>query len=191
MNPNGLFIRPNIPMEEPKRIDYDAARKHVLVATESNLVTFVFDPLALTLDFVSNTDVPVGSGCTDFSISPNGYRLAYSCPKSNATVPRNSIIDMNPLDYYDADAEWNLNGSPVSASFSQDGETLIATDGATLYFFNVFNHLLRKSFSPNLAAGESMRKVRVSRDGQLVMILMKATLGDATGKVYCLPMPVF
>jgi len=191
INPNGMFVRPNVPMEEPKRIEYDPVRKHVLVATESNLVTFVFDPVTLTLDFVPNTDVTVGSGCTDFSISPDGYRLAYSCPQGNATVPRNSIIDMNPLDYYDADGEWNLNGSPISASFTADGETLIATDGARLYFFNVFNHLLRGSFNLDLAQGESVRKVRVSRDGQLVMVFMNATLDDATGRVYWLSMPVF
>jgi len=71
-------------MEEAVRIDYDRVRKLVLVATESNLASFILDRVALTLDFVPNTEVPVGSGCTDLSIS----LLAYSCPKGHSTVPR-------------------------------------------------------------------------------------------------------
>jgi hypothetical protein len=191
MNSRGQFVRPNIAMEEPTRIDYDPTRKHVVVATESNLATFIFDSETLALDFVPDTDIPVGSGCTDFSISPDGYRLAYSCPEGNATVPRNSIIDMNPLDYYDADGEWKLNDAPLSAGFTLDGETLVATDGVKLYFFNVFNHLLRRAYNLDLPEGETVRKVRVSRDGQLVMVFMQASLDDPVGKIYWLSLPSF
>ena len=191
MNSQGQLLRPNIPLLLPNRILYEPSRRHVVIATDSNLASFTFNPSTLALDFVPQTDVPVGSGCTDLSISPNGYRTAYSCPAGNGPVPRTTIIDMNPSDYYDADGEWYLDSPPITATFSPDGETLIAADASKLYFFNVFNHLLRESYDLDLQEGEQVKKLRVSRDGRLIMILMQSELGAASSRIYWLAMPTF
>lgn len=182
---------PAIPLILPERIEYDPVQKHIFLATESNLVTFEFNPVTQDIAFVPETDIPVGSGCTDFSISPDGNKLAYSCPQGNEMTPHTSIVDINPLDYYDIDGEWFLEGAPISATFDSTGEVLIATDNQKLYFFDTETHLLHSSYNMGLAAGESVNKIRVSRDGNFVLILMEADINATSGKIYWLPLPSF
>ncbi|MES3007823.1 MAG: hypothetical protein V4751_08635 [Pseudomonadota bacterium] len=178
-----------IPLLSPIRIEYDKEQKHLFLTTESNLVTFDFDTLTQNLTFVPGTDIPVGSGCTDFSISPDGERLAYSCPQGNETAPHTSIVDMNPREYYDSDGEWLLEGAPLSATFDQSGDMLIATDGAKLYYFDAAQHRLLKSYPLGFPSGEVVKKIRVSMDGKLLLIFMEAALNASTGKIYWVPLP--
>ncbi|MDO9318004.1 MAG: hypothetical protein Q7V56_07365 [Gammaproteobacteria bacterium] len=178
-----------IPLLSPIRIEYDQLKKHLFLTTESNLVTFDFDTLTQSLTFVPGTDIPVGSGCTDFSISPDGERLAYACPQGNEATPHTSIVDMDPREYYDSDGEWLLEGTPVSATFDSTGATLIATDGEKVYFFDAAKHLLLKSYPLGFPSGEVVRKIRLSRDGKLLLVFMEAALNAATGKIYWVPMP--
>ena len=178
-----------IPLLAPVRIEYDQLRKHLFLTTESNLVTFDFDTLTQSLTFVPGTDIPVGSGCTDFSISPDGERLAYACPQGNEATPHTSIVDMDPREYYDSDGEWLLEGSPVSATFDSNGAVLIATDGKKIYFFDAARHLLLKSYPLGFPAGEVVKKIRLSMDGKLLLVFMEAALNAASGKIYWVPMP--
>ena len=188
-NRNGDPTVAAIALQSPVRIEYDRVKKHVFLTTESNLVTFDFNPVSQTITFVPGTDIPVGAGCTDFSISPDGARLAYSCPQGNEMQPHTSIADMNPRDYYNTDGEWFLEGAPVSAVFDPSGNLLIASDGAKLYFFDVKTHRLHDSYPLGLASGEKVKKIRLSRDGKLVMILLESGINDDSGKIYWLPLP--
>ena len=190
-NPEGDPVTAAIPLIAPVRIEYDPVRRHVFLATESNLATFEFNPLNSAITFVQGTDIPVGSGCTDFSISPDGNRLAYSCPQGNERTPSTAIADMDPLEYYNTDGKWILENAPVSAVFDQSGKVLIATDGVKLYFFDVARHLLHSSYPLGLADGETVNKVRLSRDGRLVMVLLQNELGDTSGKIHWVPLPTF
>ena len=190
-NKDGDPTRAAIPLLGPVRIEYDATKKHVFLTTESNLVTFDFDPSDQSITFVPGTDIAVGSGCTDFSISPDGERLAYSCPNGNELTPHTSIVDIDPRDYYNTDGEWFLEGTPVSAIFDPSGKTLIATDNEKLYFFDVETHLLLDSYPLGVVAGETVSKIRLSMDGELVMLLMNAELNASAGKVYWLPLPKY
>lgn len=190
-NRDGDPTREAIPLLSPVRIEYDAVKKHVFLTTESNLVTFDFDPVDQSITFVPGTDIPVGSGCTDFSISPDGERLAYSCPSGNEMTDHTSVVDMDPRDYYNNDGEWLLEGAPVSAVFDPSGKTLIATDNEKLYFFDVSSHLLFNSYPLGLLEGETVNKIRLSMDGEFVMLLMDAQLDAAAGKVYWLPLPSY
>lgn len=178
-----------IPLLSPIRIEYDRIRKHLFLTTESNLVTFDFDTLTQSLTFVPGTDIPVGSACTDFSISPDGERLAYACPQGNEATPHTSIVDMDPREYYDSDGEWLLEEAPVSATFDSTGATLIATDGKKIYFFDAARHLLLKSYPLGFPTGEVVKKIRLSMDGKLLLVFMEAGLNAATGKIYWVPMP--
>lgn len=190
-NSDGEPEVPARPLILPVRIEYDSVQKHVFLTTESNLVTFEFDTDTQEMAFVEGTDIPVGSGCTDFSISPDGNRLAYSCPEGNEMSPHTSIVDIDPLDYYDTDGEWYLDASPVSATFDASGEVLIATDNQKLYFFDAETHLLHSSYALGLQSGESVNKIRMSRDGEFVLILMEADINAESGKIYWLPLPSF
>lgn len=193
----GIFNRdgdpevPAIPLLSPVRIEYDPVKRHIFLATESNLVTFIFDPLTQDIAVVPGTDIPVGNACTDFSISPDGERLAYSCPGGNEPNPHTSIVDMDPLDYYDSDGEWFLEHSPVSATFDQSGQVLIATDGVKLYYFDTAKHLLHDSYDLGLPNGEVVKKVRLSRDGKLVLVFIESGINAKSGKIYWVPMPSF
>lgn len=188
-NKDGDPTRAAIPLLSPVRIEYDSVKKHVFLTTESNLVTFDFNPSDQSVTFVPGTDIAVGSGCTDFSISPDGERLAYSCPNGNEMTPHTSIVDIGPRDYYNNDGEWYLEGAPVSAVFDPSGKVLIATDGEKLYFFDVETHLLLNSYPLGLAETDTIKKIRLSMDGELIMLLMEAGINDDTGKVYWLPLP--
>ena len=190
-NKDGDPTRAAIPLLGPVRIEYDATKKHVFLTTESNLVTFDFNPNDQSITFVPGTDIAVGSGCTDFSISPDGERLAYSCPNGNESTPHTSIVDIDPRDYYNTDGEWFLEGAPVSAIFDPSGKTLIATDNEKLYFFDVETHLLLDSYPLGVEAGETVSKIRLSMDGEFVMLLMNAELNASAGKVYWLPLPKY
>ena len=190
-NNDGDPTRATIPLISPVRIEYDPIKRHVFLTTESNLVTFDFDPADQSITFVPGTDIPVGSGCTDFRISPDGERLAYSCPEGNEMQPHTSVVDMDPRDYYNNDGEWLLESAPVSAVFDPSGKTLIASDNEKLYFFDVESHLLFNSYPLGLAEGETVNKIRLSMDGEFVMLLMNAELSDAAGKVYWLPLPKY
>lgn len=180
-----------LPLILPVRIEYDPVQQHLFLTTESNLATFEFDPETQAITFVDGTDIPVGSGCTDFSISPDGNRLAYSCPNGNEMAPHTSIVDIDPLDYYDTDGEWYMEGSPKSATFDMSGEVLIATDDQKLYFFDAETHLLHSSYELGLGPDESVNKIRMSRDGEFVLIHMESDLNADSGKIYWLPLPSF
>ena len=93
--------------------------------------------------------------------------------------------------YYNTDGKWILENAPVSAVFDQSGEVLIATDGIKLYFFDVSTHLLHSSYSLGLSEGETVNKVRLSRDGKLVMVLLQNDVGDAAGRIHWVPLPAF
>ena len=190
-NRDGDPTRETIALKSPVRIEYDATKKHVFLTTESNLVTFDFNPADQSINFVSGTDVPVGSGCTDFRISPDGERLAYTCPTGNEMTAHTSIVDMDPRDYYNNDGEWLLENAPVSAVFDPSGETLIATDNEKLYFFDVETHVLLDSYPLGLLEGETVKKIRLSLDGEFVMLLMNTALNAASGKLYWLPLPKY
>ncbi|MDP1932695.1 MAG: hypothetical protein Q8L60_14670 [Gammaproteobacteria bacterium] len=193
----GIFNRdgdpevPAIPLLSPIRIEYDPAQRHLFLATESNLVTFDFNVETQDITIVPGTDIPVGSGCTDFSISPGGQRLAYSCPQGNEPDPHTSIVDIDPRDYYNTDGEWYLENSPVSATFDQTGNVLIATDGIKLYYFDTRMHLLHDSYDLGLPDGEVVKQVRLSRDGKLVLIFIESGLNAKSGKIYWVPLPSF
>ena len=171
MDSNANFLAPSLSLEEPVRIEYDQVRDHVFLATESNLATFTFNPATQGISFVPGTDVQVGSGCTDFSISPDGNRLAYSCPNGNDTLKEEpSIWDMDPLNYFNNDGSWSLENSPISATFNQSGTMLIASDNQKLYFFDVVTHLLLEDFNLGLLEGETIKRIRFSKDGNLIII---------------------
>lgn len=169
------FLTNSLPLLEPIRIEYDPVRKHVFLATESNLATFDFSTITNGITFVNGTDVQVGSGCTDFSISPDGNRLAYSCPQGNDVANTSgesefSIWDMDPRSYFNIDGEWFLEGSPVSATFNQSGTILIASDNEKLYFFDVVTHLLLEDYELGLLEEETVKRIRFSKDGNLIII---------------------
>lgn len=184
------FLTDSIPLLEPVRVDYDPVRDHVFLATESNLVTFNFDAVTNSISFVQGTDIPVGSGCTDFDISPDGNRLAYTCPNGNRPQdPDFSVVDMAPDDYFNSSGEWFLGQEPVSSTFNNDGTLLIATDNDKLFFFDVVTHLILEDFELGLLEGETIRKIRVSKDGGLLYIFLNNEVHDPSSKFYWMPMP--
>ena len=189
MDPSANFLVPSIPLELPVRVEYDNVLDHVFLATESNLATFDFDPATNAITFISGTDVAVGGGCTDFNISPDGSRLAYSCPNGNRATPNFSIVDMSPVSYFDSDGEWFLGSSPVSATFNSGGTILIATDNEKLYFFDVVTHLILEDFELGLVEGETIRKIRISLDGQYLILFLQNEVHDESSKFYWMPMP--
>lgn len=190
MDRDGNFLSDSLPLEDPIRIEYDAVQDHVFLATASNLATFDFDPLLNVLSFVPDTDQQVGSACTDFSISPDGSRLAYSCPNGNRVgIVDFSILDMNPVAYFDIDGEWFLGSSPVSATFNNAGTILIATDNEKLYFFDVVTHLILEEFDLGLLEGEQIRKIRLSRDGNLLLVFLENEVHSPSSKFYWMSIP--
>lgn len=190
MDGSANFLTDSIPLLEPVRIEYDPVRDHVFIATQSNLATFTFDPALNSLEFIMGTDIPVGEGCTDFDISPDGNRLAYTCPNGNRPdEPEGSIVDMAPDDYFNSDGEWFLGESPVSSTFNSEGTLLIATDNDRLFFFDVVTHLILEDFELGLLEGETIRKIRVSKDGGLLYIFLNNEVHDPSSKFYWMPMP--
>jgi hypothetical protein len=190
MSGTAEFLTASIPLLEPVRVDYDPVRDHVFLATQSNLVTFNFDPVANSISFIQGTDIAVGSGCTDFDISPDGNRLAYTCPNGNRPGdPDFSIVDMAPDDYFNSSGEWFLGEQPVSATFDSTGTLLIATDNDKLYFYDVVTHLILEDFELGLLEGETIRKIRISKDGGLLYIFLNNEVHDPSSKFYWMPMP--
>jgi len=189
MSEDAGFLTESIPLEDPVRIEYDDVLDHVFLATASNLATFDFDPGTNVLTFVPNTDIAVGSSCTDFTTSPDGTRLAYTCPNGNRSAVNFSIVDMAPDDYFNSDGEWFLGSEPVSATFNKAGTILIATDNDKLYFFDVVTHLILEDFELGLLAGESIKKIRISTDGNFLIIFLANEVHDENSKFYWMPMP--
>lgn len=189
MDTDGNFLINSLPLEEPIRIEYDPVLDHVFLTTQSNLATFDFNNDNNNLTFVTGTDIAVGSGCTDFSISPDGRRLAYSCPDGNRAEAEFSIVDMAPDAYFNSDGEWFLGASPVSATFSNDGSILLATDNDKLYFFDAESHLLLEDFELGLLEGETVRKVRYSRDGAYIIVFLQNEVHVSNSKFYYMPTP--
>ena len=190
---DGSLVRPSLPLQDPIRIEYDSVFKRIFLATQSNLATFNYNTVNHEMVFVTGTDIPVGSACTDFAISPDGRRLAYPCPAGNLeddlSAPHIGIHDLDPVDYKNPDGEWYLGVAPVSATFSPDGTLLIATDGTKIYFFDVVTHLLLKDYELGAQTGEIVSKVRLSRDGKFLLVFMKNDLGAPASKVYWMPIP--
>lgn len=189
MDTDGNFLDDPITLQEPIRIEYDPVLDHVFLATESNLATFNFNPTTNEATFVPGTDISVGASCTDFDISPDGTRLAYTCPNGNYGDGDFSIADMNPEAYYDNDGAWFFGTSPVSATFNADGTLLIGADNETLYIFDVRTHLILEDFELGLLEGETINKVRISEDGNLIYIFLNNENRSANSKFYWMTMP--
>ncbi len=194
MDPNANFIGQPTPLTEPIRIEYDPVRDHVFLATESNLATFNFNAGTGEYTFIEGTDIAVGASCTDFDISPDGTRLAYTCPAGNyadgsSTDPDFSVADMDPENYYDNDGEWFFGASPVSSTFNADGTLLVGTDNERLYIFDVKTHLILEDYELGLLAGESIRKLRFSRDGEFIYLFLNNDIHAENSKFYWMPMP--
>ncbi|MBT8146695.1 MAG: hypothetical protein KJN90_07560, partial [Gammaproteobacteria bacterium] len=101
LDSNADPVIPALPLQEPVRVAYDRVQKRVFLTTESNLATFDFFPDTNEVVFVDGTDIPVGSGCTDFAVSPDGSRLAYACPNgNNDEFTPLAIHDLDPVDYH-------------------------------------------------------------------------------------------
>ncbi len=195
MDPDATFLTEAIPLLEPVRVEYDPLMDHLFLATETNLATFDFNPASNTLTFIDGTDIQVGENCTDFQISPDGLRLAYTCPNGNRPLDSAdgefSIVDMNPRSYYDSDGEWFLGSSPVSATFSADGTMLVATDNDRLFFYDVATHLILEDFELGLLEGEAIRKIRISRDGDLLYLFLNNDIHAENSKFYWMNIPTF
>lgn len=189
MSESAEFLTQSIPLEDPVRIEYDDVLDHVFLATASNLATFDFDAATNSLAFVAGTDIAVGSSCTDFTTSPDGTRIAYTCPRGNRSVENFSIVDMAPDDYFDSDGEWFLGSAPVSATFNKAGTILIATDNDKLYFYDVVTHLILEDFELGLLEGEAIKKIRISLDGNFLLIFLDNEVHDESSKFYWMPMP--
>lgn len=190
MDQSANFLAESIPLEEPVLIEYDPVLDHVFLATTSNLATFQFNAgNNPPITFVPGTDIGVGTSCTDFAISPDGTRLAYSCPNGNRATTDFSIVDMASDDYFDSDGEWHLGSSPISATFNNAGTILIATDNEKLYFFDVVTHLILEDFELGLLENESIDKIRLSMDGEFLIIYLENEVHDESSKFYWMPMP--
>jgi hypothetical protein len=190
LDSNADPVVPAVPLDSPVRLAYGNVQQRIFLTTESNLATFDFSPQTNVVSLISGTDIPVGSGCTDLAVSPNGNRLAYACPNgNNEMITPFAIHDLDPVDYHNPDGEWYLGASPVSATFSKEGDLLIATDGSELFFFDVVTHLLIEKYAIGKGAEETVKKVRLSRDGGLLMIFMTNELDSPNGKIYWMPMP--
>jgi len=190
MSGTAEFLTESIPLISPVRVEYDPVRDHVFLATASNLVTFNFDAVGNSLAPVFGTDIPVGTGCTDFDVSPDGNRLAYTCPTGNRPGdPDFSIVDMAPDDYFNSSGEWFLGDQPVSSTFDSTGTLLIATDNDKLFFYDVVTHLLLEDVELELPEGEEIRKIRISKDGGLLYIFLNNEVHESNSKFYWMPMP--
>jgi hypothetical protein len=77
----------------------------------------------------------------------------------------------------------------VSATFNKAGTILIATDNDKLYFFDVVTHLILEDFELGLLPGESIKKIRLSLDGQYLIVFLSNELHEESGKFYWMPMP--
>lgn len=194
MNRNASFLVEPTPLLDPVRIEYDPVQDHVFLATASNLATFNFDVNANTYTAVPGTDVAVGASCTDFDVSPDGNRLAYTCPAGNysdgtSAEPDFSVVDMNPENYFNNDGEWFFGESPVSATFNANGTLLIGTDNDKLYVFDVKTHLILEDYELGLLPNESIRKIRISRDGEYIYLFLNNDIHAENSKFYWMPMP--
>lgn len=191
MDPDANFLADATPLLEPVRIEYDAIQDHVFLANQTNLATFDFDPATNLFTFVEGTDVQVGESCTDFSTSPDGNHLAYSCPKgnSNEDPPDYSIWDMDPEAYFNIGGEWYVEAPPVSAMFNAAGTLLFATDNIKLYVFDVVSHLILETYELGLLEGESVRKMRLSHDGDLIYFYLNNDFHAEGSKFYWMPTP--
>lgn len=190
LNSNATPQVANTPLDSSKSIDYDPVFKRIFMTTASNLSTFAYNTSSKTLSFVTGTNVPIGSGCSDLDISPKGNRLAYACPQgNNDSVTPLAIHDLDPVDYYNPDGEWYLGTSPISATFNNDGDLLIATDGSKLFFFDVVTHLSLAEFELGIPADEKVKKIRISRDGNILLVFIENELNDINGRMYWMPMP--
>ena len=58
-----------------------------------------------------------------------------------------------------------------------------------LFFFDVVTHLLIEKYDIGRSADEVVKKVRLSRDGDLLMIFMENDLDSPNGKIYWMSMP--
>jgi hypothetical protein len=189
-DPDGNFLSPPIPLEEPIRVEYEPVQDRVFLTTQSNLATFHYDPGTHALSFVEGTDVAVGTSCTDFTFSPDGNRLAYTCPNGNYPEdPEPSIADMDPDNYYNNDGEWYFGSAPVSATFNQDGTLLVGVDNEKLYVFDVVTHLILEDYDLGLLEGETVRKVRFSKDGELIYLMLDNDNHIDNSKFYWMPTP--
>jgi len=187
---NADTVFPSAPLAAPIRIEYDREFQRIFLTTESNLATFTFDHNDNSFAFVDGTDIPIGSGCTDFDVSPNGKRLAYACPNGNTEEFEHlAIHDLDPMDYYNPDGEWYLGATPVSATFSSEGDLLIATDGSKLVFFDVVTHIPLQTYDLGFLEDEVVKQIRLSRDGDLLLVFIENELDAANGKMYWMQMP--
>ncbi len=117
--------------------------------------------------------------------------MAYSCLDGNRPAAGEdfSIIDMSATDYFDSEGEWFLGSVLVNAAFTEDADYLIAADNEKIYFFDPALHLLLEDSELGLLAEEKIEKIRLSRDGNFLIIYLENIAHSENGKFYWMPIP--
>jgi hypothetical protein len=66
---------------------------------------------------------------------------------------------------------------------------LLATDGRKLFFFDVITHLLIEKYELGLLPSETVKSIRLSRDGDYLLVFIQNEFDAPSGKMYWMKMP--
>ena len=66
---------------------------------------------------------------------------------------------------------------------------MLGADNQNLYLFDVVTHLLLEDYELGLLDGETVKKVRFSRDGQLIYLFVENEFHADNSKFYWMPTP--
>jgi hypothetical protein len=150
-----------------QRVASDLVNSQVLVGSGSGLTRLAYDSATSSFTFLNQrVDLCVGE-LVDVEVSADGAHAVLVCSLGNGGD--GTLWDVDPTDLESVRGQWVV-GTPELAAFSPDSTKLAATDGTTLYVFDVDGYALAGQLVPDLSAcpGAEMRELKWSRGGSIL-----------------------
>lgn len=164
---------------------FDAARSELVMAAHgvspSTLARFSVDFASYTAQEVQL--VWTGGNGQEVTVSPDSAHVAFPCGGGNGAGY--TIADFSGADLTTTFGAWNTGPYPRSAAFDPASRVLAATDGHSLYIFDVATHAALQTFALDLAGCGEVTKVRISRGGRIALAYAQCgTAGAPTGRLF-------
>ncbi|WP_440906007.1 YncE family protein [Catenovulum sp. SX2] len=155
--------------DEIRLMSFDPVKSRLYISNGTRLKAYSYNRSinTLSLSHYVATDNVQGN-CKEIMISNDGEHIAIPCGGGNGVDY--SVFDFKADGTNEKLGEWETGAYPTSGQFTASGETVLLSDNNSFQLYNILDHNLIYSFTPQpVGCYSSMTRVKLSTDGSLIL----------------------